>query len=152
MRFRVAKAAIEFKGLNGQGAFAVLANHQTGIKEARVGDSVFFHALNRRTNDFIHGLGINVVGDDRGRRVGAHTTRVRTLVLVQEALVVLARCHREDVLAVNHHDEAGFFTFQEFFDHHASTGGAERVTFEHHVDGFVSFFKRHGNDHALTGC
>ena len=37
----------------------------------------------------------------------------------QQALVVLAGGQRRHVLAVAHHDEAGFLAFEELLDHHA---------------------------------
>ena len=72
-------------------------------------------------------------------------------VAVQQTLVVLAGGHRQHVLAVDHDDEAGFFAFEEFLDHHARTGIAQLVVGQHHVDGIERLLPGHGHHHALAG-
>ena len=52
---------------------------------------------------------MDFLSDDGSRRVGTHTAGIRALVIIEKSLVVLAGSHRNDMLAVNHYDEACFF-------------------------------------------
>ena len=54
--------------------------------------------------------------DHRRGRVRAHAAGVGAVVAVVAPLVILRRRQRQDVLAVRHHDEAGFLARQEFLD------------------------------------
>jgi hypothetical protein len=73
------------------------------------------------------------------------------LVAVENALVILAGGEGEDVLAVDHDDEAGFLAVEEVLDDDAGAGIAELVAREHVVDGGVGFFQRHRDNDALAG-
>jgi hypothetical protein len=125
--FRVAHAAVEFQ----RARVALRVDHQAGVQEAGEGDAVLGHALDGRVDDLAHHARMHGRRDDRRRRVGAHAARVRALVVVLQALVVLAGGQRQDVLAVAHDDEAGFFAGQEFLDHDARAGVAEAVIGQH---------------------
>ena len=89
-------------------------------------------------------------GDHRGRRVGAHAAGVRPAVAIADALVVLAGGHRQHVLAVDHDDEAGLLAIEELLDHHARAGVAEGIAGEHVAHGGFGFVQVHGDDHALA--
>ena len=145
--FRIAHAAIEFQRL----WIAVVVNHQACIQEAAERDAVLGHTLHGRRNDLAHHAGVQRRSNDRCRRIRAHAAGVRALVVVLEALVVLAGGQRQDVLAIYHDDEAGFLAGQEFLDHHARAGIAEAIVGQHHVDCGVRFFQVHGHNHALAG-
>ncbi len=88
------------------------------------------------------------------RRVGTHAAGVRTLVLVQQALVVLAGGQRDDVLAVAQHDEGGFLAFEELLDDNTGTAcvvdDAELVVCQDPVDRLVRLGQRHRDDDALA--
>ena len=105
LRFRVAEAAVEFDGERR----AACINHQAGIQKAREFDAVGLHAAHGGQDDFVHRALINGGRYHGGGAVCAHAAGVRALVAVQQALVVLAGGHRQNVFAVHHHDEAGFF-------------------------------------------
>ena len=150
LRFRVAHAAVEFERLDGRAAFLVPADHQAGVKEARVHDAVFGHTAHGRLDDFAHRLFKDFVGHAGRGRVGAHAARVRALVAVEKTLVVLARGKRQHVFAVDHDDEARFFAREEFFDHDARAGRTELVAREHVVDGRVGFVFGHRHHDALA--
>ncbi len=89
--------------------------------------------------------------DHRRRRIGSHPAGVRAAVAVEDALVVLARGERQDVLAVDHDDEARLLAVHEFLDDHAVPGFAELVAAEHHVDRLVRFGECRRDHHALAG-
>jgi hypothetical protein len=57
----------------------------------------------------------------------------------------------QDVLAVDHDDEAGFLAVEKFLDDDAGACIAQLVAGQHVVDGGVRFFRRHGDDDALAG-
>ena len=89
--------------------------------------------------------------DHRRGRIGAHAAGVGTCVAVAQALVILRRGQRQDVLAVGHDDEAGFLARQEFLDDDLIAGGSRtaRRTSDCAVgDGFI---RGVDDDHALAG-
>ncbi len=65
--------------------------------------------------------------------------------------MILAGGHRQDVLAVDHHDKARLFAVEELFNDDAVSGVAKGVTCQHVVNGGFRFFQRHGDNHALAG-
>ena len=64
--------------------------------------------------------------------------------------MILRRGERQDVPAIGHDDEAGFFARQEFFDDHLIARGAELAA-EHGLRSGDGFFRRVDDDHALAG-
>ena len=147
LRFRVAHAAVEFERFDS----AILADHQPGVEEAGVGDAVAFHAAYGRQDDLAHGFGVDFRSHHRSRRIGAHAAGVRAGVAVTDALVVLAGGQCQNVLAVDHDDEAGFLAFQKLLDDDACSCFAQFVAGEHVVDGGVCLFERHGHNDTLAG-
>ena len=67
------------------------------------------HAAHGWVNDFVHHALVNRIGHHRCRAVSAHAACVRALVAIEQAFVVLAGGHGQHMLAIHHHDEAGFF-------------------------------------------
>ncbi len=112
--FRVAEAAVEFDDLR----IAGFVDHQSGIQEAGVDIAFLGHAAHSRPDHQIHHALVNLGGDHRSRRVSSHAAGVRAAVAVADALVVLAGGHWQDVLAIDHDNEAGFFAIEKLFDHH----------------------------------
>ena len=149
--FRVAHAAVELQRLD----LAVGIDHQAGIQEAGVGDAVLGHAADGRQDHLAHGAGVHVGRHHRSRRIGTHAAGIRALVVVLQALVVLAGGQRHHFGAIAHHHEAGFLALQEFLDHHAGAAlvvlHAQRVVHEHEIDRVMGFLQRHGHHHALAG-
>ena len=68
---------------------------------------------------------MDLIGDDRRGRVGAHAARVRSAIAVVAALVILRSRERQDVLAADDRDEARFLAAEKLFDHDRAAGGAE---------------------------
>ena len=97
---------------------------------------------------------MNLRGDDRGWRIRPHATGVRTLILVQQAFVVLGGGQWQDLVAMAHDHEAGLFTSQKFFDHHTSPGlvvlHAQGIGGEHVINGLVRLLHAGGHDHAFA--
>ncbi|CFW05319.1 Uncharacterised protein [Bordetella pertussis] len=151
LRFRVAHAAVVLQRLDGPVGVIAGRDHQAGVQEAGVGDAVARHALHGRQDDFAHDAVVQLGRDDRGGRIGAHAAGVGTGVAVLQALVVLAGGQGEHMAAVAHDDEAGFFAGEEFLDHHARAGLAQRAVAQHGVDRAMRFVQRHGDHHALAG-
>ena len=100
--FRIAKAAVEFDHLR----VALLVDHQTCIKETGVGITFRRHAFYSRPDDAIHRALMHFISDHRSRRVCAHTTGIRAGVCIANALMILAGGHRQNVFAIDHHEEA----------------------------------------------
>ena len=65
--------------------------------------------------------------------------------------MILAGRQRQNMFAVDHHDETRFFADQKFFDDHARAGRAELVAGEHKVDRAMGFFNRHRDHDAFAG-
>ena len=149
---RVAHAAVEFERLH----TAIGRDHQAGVQETGVRNAVGRHPTQRGQDHLVHGALVHRGRHHRRRRIGAHTAGVRTLVGVQQALVVLAGGQRQRVHSVAQHDEAGLFAFEELLNHHASAAfvvrHAQLVVQQHEVDGLVRFDQRHRHHHALARC
>ena len=153
LRLGVAHSAIELDGSR----LAARIDHQAGVEKAGKQNAVLRHAGDGRVNDFVHHSGVHVRRHDRRGRVSAHAAGVRAFVVVEQALVILARRERYHVLAVAHHDEAGLFALEKPLDHDAGLPAvvlhAELVVVgaQHPVDRLVRLRQAHRDDHALAG-
>ena len=65
--------------------------------------------------------------------------------------MILTGRHRQDVLAVDHYNKAGFFAVEELFNYDAMTRVAKRIASQHVMYGGFGFFQRHCDNHTLTG-
>src|SRR5471032_3351496 len=144
---RVAETAVEFDDF----WVTSFVYHQAGIQETGVDIAFFGHATHGRPDHQVHDPLMHIGCNHGGRGVSTHAARVRTSVAVADAFVVLAGGHRQYVLAVDHHDEAGFFAVEEFLDDHARTGITKCVAGEHVAHRVFGFLQGHRHDHAFTG-
>ncbi len=108
-------------------------DHQPGVEKTGVGDAFLFHAAHHRLDHLAQHARMNLRRDHRRGRIRAHAAGVGAVVAIQQALVILAGRHRQYMLAIDHHDEAGFFAFEELLDHHPCSRVAQFVVGEHHV-------------------
>ena len=58
-------------------------------------------------------------------------------IVVEDALVVLGRGQRKDVVAIGQDHERRFFAVEKFLDDHFFTGGTEGFTQENLIDGGI---------------
>ena len=145
MCFRITESAIEFQDFGITG----FVDHQSSVQEAGISDAFILHAEHRGADNLAHDFGMQGRRHDRRRRIGAHAAGVRAAVAIEQAFVVLAGGERQDMIAVDHDNEAGFFADQKFFDQDARAGGAELVVGEHEIDRAMGFVQRHGDNHAF---
>ena len=82
-------------------------------------------------------------------RVAPHPARVRALVAVEDALVVLRRRERHRTLAVAEREQRELLALEELLQDHL--GLAEALLTEEHVDGVAGLALVLGDDHALAG-
>ena len=54
------------------------------------------------------------------------------------------------MLAVDHHDKASLFSFEEAFHHDPRPRIAKLVIGQHVVDSSLGLIQRHGHDHAFA--
>ena len=87
--------------------------------------------------------------DDRRGRIGAHAARVRTLVAVEDALVVLGGRKEHGVLSVHHREDRALLAMKELLDQHLGAGRAELIADKHVVDRRLGLFLRLGDNDAL---
>ena len=87
---------------------------------------------------------------DRRWRVGAHAAGVGSFIVVEDTLVILRRCQRQNMLAVGQHHERSFFAVQKFFDHKFVAGLTEGLAHENLIDGGFGFREALANDHAFA--
>ena len=87
----------------------------------------------------------------RRGRVGAHAAGVGSLVVIEDALMVLGRSQRQHMFAVGQDHERGFFTVEKFFDDDFVAGGAERLSHEDFLDGGLGFRQGRADQHAFAG-
>ncbi len=68
--------------------------------------------------------------------------------------MILTRCQWDNGFAITNHNETGFFTNQEFLNHHPRAirvvGDTEAVIQQHVVHGRQGLSHRHGDHHALA--
>ncbi len=64
--------------------------------------------------------------------------------------MVLRGFERQDMLAIDQGEIAGFLAGQEFLDHHLAAGGAE-LAGEHILSGGAGLHAGVSNNHALAG-
>src|SRR5690606_17204283 len=117
------EAAVEFQYLGR----AVSGNHHPGVEEAGVDIAFVRHAAHGGIDHLVHDARFDLGGDHRGRGVGTHAAGIGALVAIVAGLVILGRGHRQDILAIHHADEAGFFAHQELLHHHPAAGITELV-------------------------
>ena len=137
-------AEYEFKAVIALASIYGIDIDPLNIEEARERDSIGVHAADRGLDGFAHHALVDCISDHGRRRVGTHAARVRALIAVLQALVILAGGQRQDVLAVAKHNEAGLFAKQAVFDDDARARSAECAVAEHGVDGRVGLVQGHG--------
>ena len=99
-----------------------VGQHQARIENARIGRSARAHAGKRRFDDLAHDTGLQLGRQHSGGRIGAHAAGVRTLVAVEDALVVLRRAEGEGGGAVAQGEEARLLAFEKGLDHDLGAG------------------------------
>lgn len=65
--------------------------------------------------------------------------------------MILAGGHRQNMLAVDHHDKARLFTVKELFNHDAMARIAKGVACKHILNRGFGFLECHRHDNAFTG-
>ena len=143
----IAEAAVELDDLR----ISVFIDHEAGVEEADVFASLACHSADGRGDDAGHDLLIDVLGDDRGRGVGAHSAGVGAGVSVADALVVLAGGHRQNIDAVGHDDEGGLLAVEVVLNDYPGAGAAELVAAQHVTGRAYRGLSVHGDNHALAG-
>ena len=146
LAFGVTETAVVFHNLRALGG-----HHDTHVENARVRLAFGGHALEGRFDNLRLHFVEEGVRDYRSRAVSAHATRVRALVVVKDALVVLGGAEDNVVLAVANHEDGGFFAVHEFFNHDRLAGFAKHcLVAEHFFDSIVCFLVGHADDSALA--
>ena len=116
----IPKAHIEldhFRTLAGQ--------HQTDIQESAIGVAPTLHALEHGPHDPLDHIVLDLRRHQWAWGECAHATRVRSAVVVEDALVVLRRRQRHEGGAVGKHEVRGLLPRQEFFQDDPLAGRAE---------------------------
>ena len=88
------------------------------------------------------------------RRIRSHASSIRPLVIVPQALVVLAGCKWKDVLSIHHDDKARLLAVEAFLDHDPGAAfvvlDRNFIAGEHGVDGGMRLLRRACDDDALS--
>ena len=103
LRFGIAEPHVELDHLR-----AVAGQHQAGVEEAAILVPLGAHAAHHRVDDLAHDARLHRGVDQRARRERAHPAGVRSLVVVEDALVVLRRRQRHRAAAVADREERDF--------------------------------------------
>ena len=109
------------------------------------------HARDHRARDVRHQPVAHLRVDNLVGGICAHATGIRTLVVVEGALVVLRRYQRNHALAIAHHQERQLFAHQALFQYDAGTSVAEHLAGEHLLRDVLRFVFRLRDDNTLTG-
>ena len=109
------------------------------------------HAGNHRIDDFAHDLRAQRRIDQRARSEGAHPPGIRTLVAVEDALVVLRRSHRNGAAAVADREKRDLGAGQAFLEHEPIPGGPELPLLHRRGDRGAGCRPVVGDDDPLAG-
>ena len=113
--FRVAKAGVELDN-----AHAAAGHSQTAEEHAHERGAALSHTCNGRACYLLHDLLHEALGQPGKRGVGAHTAGVRALVVIEDALEILSRGQRQNVLTVGDDEEGHLGAVQELLDDHSA--------------------------------
>ena len=144
LRFRVAEPAVELDHLRTR-----FGQHQPDIQDPTIGRPLGGHPAGEWHNDLFHYLFLKIVGQPRCRRNGAHAAGVRSLVVVEGALVVLRASHEDGVWPVDQGEERGLRPGNPVFDQYGAAGIAEPAA-EHLGGGVTGLVRIVGDDDALA--
>eukprot|EP00160_Parvularia_atlantis_P002808 Unigene12337_Nuclearia_a/m.37496 Unigene12337_Nuclearia_a/g.37496 ORF Unigene12337_Nuclearia_a/g.37496 Unigene12337_Nuclearia_a/m.37496 type:complete len:554 (-) Unigene12337_Nuclearia_a:9-1670(-) len=147
LRLGVAEAAVVLEHLGP----AVGRDHQTRVEDADVGRALAPDAVDRRLQHGLHHVRHERGRAQRRRGVRAHSARVRALVAVERALVVLRRRHRHDGIAVAECQHRQLLALDKLLDHDLVARDAERAVAHDRLHGRDGLLGRHGHEHALAG-
>ncbi len=100
--------------------------HDPAVQDAPVLGTARPQLGERRPDRALHDFVDDGVGHERHGRVRPHAARVRTLVVVVHALVVLRRRERLRVVSVAQHEHRQLGAGHSLFDHTRAPGVAER--------------------------
>ena len=146
LRLRVTQTAVEFQRLR----VAVGVNHEPGVEEATIGCAFRPHAGNGGLDDALHNTLVQRVIHHGGRRIRAHTAGVGPGIAIVSGLVVLGTGQRDHMLAVAHHDEAGFLAGDKVLDNDPLPGCAEFAGRQHLPQCASGLFTGGCNDDAFA--
>jgi hypothetical protein len=144
--FRVTKATVVFDDFG----CTLCVNHQPGIEEAGIGMAFTGHAVHGGLDHFAQDACMHLGCDHRCWAVRTHAASIGAAVAIAHALVILTGGHGQNVFAINHDDEAGFFAFEEFFNDDTMPGFAKGITGEHVTNRRLGFGFGHRNDHTFA--
>src|SRR5690606_41672915 len=105
-----------------------------------------FHGINNRLDNLRHYLIVNVLGDHWRRGVSTHTASIWSSVTFKSTFMVLAGCHRQDVVTIYHAHKAGFFTLQVLIDNQPATSLTKFIVRKHIINCFVRLLDGFGDD------
>ena len=142
---RIAKAGIKLDNLHSISGF-----HQTAIENSRKRTALCDHSFCRRTHHALHSKCQVLVGNKRQRCIGSHTARIRALIAIVSALMVLCHRHRIYILALDKAHQRELRTFEIVL--HNDTAFTKAVVKEHIAQSLTSLIYRFGNNYALTCC
>ena len=126
----IAEADVVFQHLR-----ALLGDHQAGVENAAKRPPGTLHRVDRGHQDVLLDPVQHIVGDQRGRAVGAHAAGVRAGVAVVGRFVILGRRERDDRPAVGDGQHAGLLAVEPLLDHQPVAGGAEDFLPGDFIDG-----------------
>ena len=135
--FGIAEADVIFDELR-----ALAREHQARVEHPRERRSRVRESLDRRPDDLVHRLLLELGSQHGCRAVRAHSARVWPGVAFADALMVLCRREGDCGFAVDQREQAGLLAFEELLDDHRSVAGS--------VDRRFSFLARHSDRDALA--
>ena len=144
LTFGIAKTHIEFNDFR-----AVRRDHQPDIQDALIGETGLSHRINDRRGDGLVHLFQKLRRHHRGGGVGAHAARVRALIAVQKALVILAGGQGQTVHAIGQDEDARLLARHEFLKDKPGAGAAESAG-QHRLRFVDSGVDIGGDHHALA--
>jgi hypothetical protein len=144
--FRVAEADVVLEDLGSS-----LCHHETSEEAADKDVARVAHAIDCSLKDGFVDILVLLGRDDTSRSVSAHTSSVRALVTIEDALVVLSRWQTGNVVTVAEGQDAAFFTDKQLLDDNSVAGRTELAGQHDVLESLHSLFLGLRDDDTLAG-
>ena len=143
---RIAESVIELDDLR-----TVFRKHQADKQYAFEIQAVLLKARQRRFQDLLADLSLDLLIEEQTRRVSPHAARIRAFVIVKNTLIVLRGFHRHDSMFIHEAQHGSFHPCEEFFHNDLICGVSEDFIPHHFLDGLPGIRFIFRDDNTLAG-
>src|SRR3954462_9481154 len=132
LRLRIAKPNVEFNHLR-----SIARKHETGVKKSVIGLSLGGKTGQHWIHDLAHDARLHRSVEEGTRRERSHAASIRSLIAVEDSLVILRRHERRRTRAVTDGEEGDLRSIETLFEHDPRAGAAELLVFHCRANGEI---------------